>query len=116
MKTFSEQDLRSYLRLNREPLTELHDEDENSWRLGPIQVSKKHSMFRAGFGHPILASTRFALEPFDLDGTQRIAVVLHSGGKPPEYFVGWVSSADEAKARGWIEMLNDELKRRTSGE
>jgi hypothetical protein len=29
--------------------------------LGTIHVSKKHATFRAGFGHPIVSSTKFVI-------------------------------------------------------
>jgi hypothetical protein len=113
MSHLSEQDLRSYLRFTKEPLSGLR-QDENWWRLGPIDVSKKHPTFRAGFGHPILAETRFELQPFDIDGRQGIAIILHSGGKPPEYFVGWVDRTGEATGKQWVADLNAELRARLS--
>jgi hypothetical protein len=111
MSPLTEPDLRSYLRFNRQPLTELR-QDDNWWRLGPLAVSKKHATFCAGFGHPILSDTRFELQSYDIDGTRGIAVILHSGGKPPEYFAGWVPLADENRVKEWVKILNTEVQRR----
>ena len=109
MNVFSDEDLRSYLRLHRAPLVGLGG-DENWWMLGPLQVSKKHATFRSGFAHPILGSTRFVLQEFDLDGVKRCAVVLLSGGKPPAYFAGWVPSTRIDEAREWVQILNEALR------
>jgi hypothetical protein len=113
MNVFSDADMQGYLRLYREALDGL-SEDENWWMLGTIHVSKKHATFRAGFGHPILSSTRFVLQSFDLDGVHGLAMVLLSGSKPPAYFAGWVPTTREADATQWADTLNTEIQRRLS--
>lgn len=118
MKVFSDDDLRSYLRLNRVPLAELR-EDENWWTLGPLQLSKNHASFRAGFAHPILASTSFVLQEFEVAGVTGCAIVLLSGGTPPAYFAGWLPATRIREAARWTDLLNDAVQavlRRTSDQ
>jgi hypothetical protein len=109
MNAFSDEDLRSYLRLNRKPLAELSGDDE-WWGLGPLQVSKKHATFRAGFSHPILATTRFVLQEFEVSEKKGCAVVLLSGGKPPAYFAGWVPMTRVGEAARWTDVLNETIQ------
>lgn len=101
----TDMELRTCLRLYPEPIAELAD-DENWWRLGLIAVSKKQALFRAGFAAPVVASTRFVLQPFDLDDLRGVAVVLVTGGKPASHFAGWVPRTREAETRGWLDTLN----------
>ena len=105
----TDMELRTCLRLFPEPIAELTD-DENWWRLGLIAVSKKQALFRAGFAAPVVASTRFFLQLFDLDDVQGAAVVLVTRGKPASHFAGWVPRTRQAEARGWVDALNRALE------
>ena len=105
MNVLSDTDLRTCLRLHREPIVRL-TEDENWWRIGIIGINKKHALFRAGFGAPIVASTKFVLQSFDVDDLHGLAIILLTGGKPTEHFAGWVSADRAAEAQQWIDVLN----------
>ena len=103
--------LEIHLDLHSSPLSELR-QDDNWWHLGTISVSKKHATFTAGYGHPINAGTNFHLDWFVVDGKSGWAVILDSGGTPPEYFVGWVKPTEELQAKGWIDTLNGAIRER----
>lgn len=109
------EDLDILLDLHSTPLEEL-SQDDNWWQLGPIGISKKHTTFTAGFGHPIKVGTKFDVHWFELGNRRGWAIVLTSGGTPPEYFVGWLPPADEAKARRWVATLNSEIQGRLAKE
>jgi hypothetical protein len=109
MRVFSDDDIRSYLRLYREALDDL-SEDDNWWMLGTVHVSKKHATFRAGFGHPIVSSTKFIIQEFEADNVRGCAIVLLSGSKPPAYFAGWVPRTRESEATRWVHALNDAIQ------
>jgi hypothetical protein len=110
VSVFSDEDIRSYLRLYSEPFDDL-SEDENWWMLGTIHVSKKHATFRAGFGHPIVSSTKFVIQEFETDDVRGCAIALLSGSKPPAYFAGWVPRLREPEATRWVKALNDAIQR-----
>ena len=105
MNVLTEEEVRTCLRLYREPIAHL-TEDENWWRLGLIALSKKQALFRAGFAAPVVASTRFVLQPFNLDDLHGVVLVLVTGGKPASHFAGWVPRTREAEAQGWVDTLN----------
>lgn len=104
-----------HLGLHPTPLRELR-EDENWWHLGTISMSKKHRTFTSGFGHPIKLGTRFEIRGFDLGEKRGWAIILHSDGTPPEYFVGWLRTDDMTKAQDWVETLNREIQARLAEE
>ena len=105
MNVLTDEELRTCLRLYREPIAQLTG-DENWWRIGLVAVSKKQALFRAGVAAPIVASAQFVLQPFDLDDLHGDAVVLLTGGKPSNHFAGWVPRSRAAEAHGWVDTLN----------
>jgi hypothetical protein len=96
--------------LYHEPIVKITD-DDNWWRIGILSVSKKEPLFQAGFAAPIVGSTRFALQPFEVDGLQGCAIVLLTGGKPPNHFAGWVPAIRAQEAEQWVDMLNKAVQR-----
>jgi hypothetical protein len=109
MNVLTDDELRTYLRLYPEPVKELRW-DENWWRIGVIDINKKHPQYRAGFGSTVLPSTRFVLEAFEIDQLTGCAIILLTGGKIPHHFAGWVPASREAEARRWVETLNNAIQ------
>jgi hypothetical protein len=105
----SDTEIQTYLGLYPEPLDGIAG-DEHWWRIGPLAISKKEAIFRAGFGAPIVPSTRFVLQQFRVDALERCAVLMLSGGKPATYFAGWVPATRVNDARTWIATLNDAIQ------
>ena len=106
----SDTELRTCLRLYRDPIAKITD-DDNWWRVGILAVSKKEPLFQAGFAAPIVESTRFLLQPFDVDGLQGCAIVLLTGGKPSHHVAGWVPAARAQEATQWVDVLNKAVQR-----
>src|SRR5262245_52524474 len=111
MSPLSEKRLEAELRLKPEPLADFH-EDEDSFHVGPVSVSKKYARFSVGFSHPIVNETHFESQKFRVGDQDGCAVVLYSGGTPEDYFVGWVRADQQAEADAWVQQLNAEVERR----
>jgi hypothetical protein len=109
MNIYSDDELRTQLRVHEQPIAELSG-DENWWHVGILDVSKKHPLYRAGFGSQIVPSTRFVLQAFNVDGVAGCAVVLLTGGKEPRFFAGWVPASRVREAQSWVETLNDAMQ------
>jgi hypothetical protein len=106
---YSDEELRTQLRVHENPITELSG-DENWWHIGIIDISKKHPLYRAGFGSQIVASTQFVLQPFQIDQVSGCGIVLLTGGKEPRHFAGWVPAARVPDARRWTDTLNGVIR------
>lgn len=109
MNGFPQDELRTLLRLYEEPIDTLSS-DDNWWRLGIVDVSKKYPTYRVGFGTTIVPESHFFLQPFHFEKLKGIAVVLATGGKMPFQFAGWVPPSREAEAKGWVATLNEAIE------
>ena len=97
-----------------EPLATLDSDDENFWRLGLVQVSKKHAKYRVGYSYDLQPGSQFSTRPFDVEGKRGIAIILSVGGE--ESFAGWVQPEREEEANGWAATLNAEIKKRLDAD
>lgn len=117
MIALPEQDLRTGLRLQCEPLVGV-EETEHEWWLGMISIGKRHPAWRSGHAHPLRADARFYTQRFDLEGRSGCAVVFRPQDPPAtnvgDYFVGWVEASREADAERWVAFLNGEIAARTA--
>lgn len=109
MTGFPPAELQTLIEMYDEPIAALSS-DENWWRLGIVDVSKKYPTYRVGFGTTMTSQTHFFLQPFRFDSLEGVAVVLATGGKMPFQFAGWVPPNREAEARGWVATLNRSIE------
>ncbi len=117
MIAFPEQELRTGLRLKREPLAGV-EESEHEWWLGTISIGKRHPVWRSGHAHPLKADARFYKQRFELEDRSGWAVVFRPQDPPApnvgDYFVGWVDLSREADVERWLAFLNGEIAARTA--
>lgn len=94
----------------------------DEWWLGLVGVDKsesyaKHAQrtwpcWRDGFSRPVRATMRFRAVPFTSEeGKSAVAVVLAVPEDDRELWVGWVGGEREQDVIGWVERLNEELRR-----
>jgi len=87
-------------------------EDDNWFHVGAVSINKKHPVFSVGYAHPIVADTHFFTQQFEVGQQRGWAIVLHSGGTPPDYVAGWLKPEEEPRAKLWVDKLNLEIQQR----
>jgi len=116
MTSFPEQDLRTGLRLKREPLTGV-EETEHEWWIGTLSIGKVHAVWRSGHAHPLRPDAHFYKQWFDFDDRRGWAVIFRPQDPPApkvgDYFIGWADPSREADVDRWLAFLNNEIAVRT---
>lgn len=117
MNSLPEQDIRTGLRLKREPLTGL-EESEHEWWLGMFSIGKRHAVWRSGHAHPLTQGACFYKQWFDFGDRSGWAVAFRPQDPPApnvgDYFVGWVEPGRESDVDHWLTFLNNEIAARTA--
>ena len=109
MSAITQKRIEVELTLKPDPLVDIR-EDENWIHVGAVSLSKKYPRFSVGFSHPVVDETHFERQRFEVGEQRGWAIVLYSGGRPSDYFAGWVREGEEAKAAAWVERLNAEIQ------
>ena len=111
---FTKEELDTEMRIHMRPLEELK-ETNHEWVLGSLSLSKFTTTWRAGWGHPLLATSKWHAVPFTWLSTPMIALVFETGSTPPWYMAGWVHPMNAESAEQWASFLNAEIADRLAG-
>ena len=114
MLPFTNEELDTEMRIHMRPLEDLK-ETNHEWVLGSLSLSKFTTTWRAGWGHPLLVTSKWHAVPFTWLSTPMVALLFETGSTPPWYMAGWVHPMNAVAAEKWASFLNVEIADRLAG-